>query len=245
MTGLEIAALVAMFAGAAQQYQASQEAQARQQQAISNSLDAQDKLQRRAEQTALDAAKPFDPNERIKQQSTIADNITTGLMAPVSESQQIRSENAGVQGNVSNDYNTAKAAADLNTLKTAESMARLLGKTTSSNRLRMNEGVNLMNAGQQIDQLHSFSNGQKAADSIAIQQAGLIDPTKVFIGNILQAAGSAGMMYGGGAGAGKVTDGATSLANSSADPIGSLNNSMNWTGGDQSWIKSFAKTKLF
>lgn len=195
MTGLEIAALVAMFAGAATQYQASQEAQARQQQAITNGLDSQEKLQRKAEQTALDAAKPFDPNERLKQQSTIADNITSGLMAPVSESQQIRSENSGVQGNVSGDYNAAKATADLNTLKTAESMARLLGKTTSSNRLRMNEGVNLMDAGQNIDQLHNFSNGQKAADSIAIQQAGNIDPTKVFIGNILQAAGSAGMMY--------------------------------------------------
>ncbi|MBU3551395.1 hypothetical protein [Polynucleobacter sp. MWH-Berg-3C6] len=108
-----------------------------------------------------------------------------------------------------------------------------------------NEGVDLMNAGQQIDQLHNFSNGQKAADSIAIQQAGLIDPTKVFIGNILQAAGSAGMMYGSGAG-GQVTDKATSLANGSADPIGSLNDSMNWTGGgDKSWIQSFKTSKLF
>lgn len=195
MTGIEIAALVAMFAGAAQQYQASQEAQARQQQAINNSLDSQEKLQRKAESTALDAASRFDPNERLKQQATIADNITTGLMAPVSESQQIRSENAGVQGNVSSSYDAAKATADLNTLKNAESMARLLGKTTSSNRLRMNEGVELMNSGQRIDQLNNFSNGQKAADSIAIQQAGQIDPTKVFIGNILQAAGSAGMMY--------------------------------------------------
>ncbi|OYY58626.1 MAG: hypothetical protein B7Y55_02140 [Polynucleobacter sp. 35-46-207] len=174
MTGLEIAALVAMFAGAAQQYQASQEAQSRQQQAITNSLNAQEELQKKAE---------------------ISNEITAGLIAPVSESQQIRSENSGVQGNVSGDYNSAKATADLNTLKTAESMARLLGKTTSSNRLRMNEGVDLMNAGQNIDQLNNFSRGQKAADSIAIQQAGQIDPTKVFIGNILQAAGSAGMMY--------------------------------------------------
>lgn len=245
MTGLEIAALVAMFAGAAQQYQASQEAQSRQQQAITNSLNAQEELQKKAESTALDAAQKFDPNQRLKNQEQISNEITAGLIAPVSESQQIRSENSGVQGNVSGEYNAAKANADLNTLKTAESMARLLGKTTSSNRLRMNEGVDLMNAGQNIDQLNNFSRGQKAADSIAIQQAGQIDPTKVFIGNILQAAGSAGMMYGSGAG-GQVTDKATSLANSSADPIGSLNDSMNWTGGgDQSWIKSFAKAKLF
>lgn len=207
MTGLEIAALVAMFAGAAQQYQASQEAQERQQQAIANSLDSQEKLQRKAEQTALDAASNFDPNQRIQKQAAIADTITNGLMAPVSDSQLIRSENAGVKGDVSNDYSTAKATADLNTLKTAESMARLLGKTTSSNRLRLGEGVDLMNAGQKIDQLNNFSNGQKAADSIAIQQAGLLDPTKVFIGNILQAAGTAGMMYKPTAGVGGVATG--------------------------------------
>lgn len=245
MTGLEIAALVAMFAGAAQQYQASQEAQSRQQEAITNSLNSQEELQRKAEKVALDAAKPFDPNERLKNQEQISNEITAGLIAPVSESQQIRSENSGVQGNVSGDYNAAKATADLNTLKTAESMARLLGKTTSSNRLRMNEGIGLMDAGQNIDQLNNFSRGQKAADSIAIQQAGQIDPTKVFIGNLLQAAGSAGMMYGSKAG-GQVTDKATSLANNSADPIGSLNDSMNWTGGgDKSWIESFKTTKLF
>lgn len=208
MTGLEIAALVAMFAGAAQQYQASQEAQARQQQAIANGLNAQEELQKRAETTALNAASKFDQSKRMQNQAQIESQITDSLMAPVSESQQIRSENAGVQGDVSKDYNAAKAAADLNTLKTAESMARLLGKTTSSNRLRMNEGVDLMDAGQSIDQLNSFSRGQQAASNIAVQQAGLLDPTKVFIGNILQTAGAAGMMYKPSASVGGVATGA-------------------------------------
>lgn len=188
-------ALAAMVASAAIQYQASQEAQANQKQAITNSLNAQEELQKKAEAKVMDTAKRFDPNERIKNQNQLEADITAGLISPVSESQQIRSENAGVQGNVSSDYSTAKAAADLNTLKTAESMARLLGKTTSSNRLRMNEGVDLMNTGQKIDQLNNFSNGQKAADSIAIQQAGLIDPGKVFAGQLIGAAGTAGLMY--------------------------------------------------
>ncbi len=190
-------ALAAMVASAAIQYQATQEAQANQKQAITNSLNSQEELQKTAEAKVMDTAKRFDPNERLKNQAQLSEDITAGLIAPVSESQKIRSENAGVQGNVSNDYNSAKATSDLNTLKTAESMARLLGKTTSSNRLRMNEGVDLMNTGQRIDQLNNFSNGQKAADSIAIQQAGLIDPGKVFAGQLLAAAGSAGMMYGG------------------------------------------------
>lgn len=203
-------ALAAMVASAAIQYKASQDAQDRQQEAIRNSLNAQDELQKRAEKVALDATKPFDPNERIKNQAQLSDEISAGLISPVSESQKIRSENAGVKGNVSSDYNTAKAASDLNTLKTAESMARLLGKTTSSNRLRMNEGINLMNAGQAIDQLHSFSNGQKAASNIAIQRAGLIDPGMVFGGQLLGALGTTGLIAGAGSGAG-------SSAASSAD----------------------------
>lgn len=184
-----------MVAGAATQRQAAVEAQERQQQAITNGLNAQEEFQKKAEKVALDKAKDFDPNERIKNQAQLEEQITTNLIAPVSESQKIRSENAGVQGDVSKDYSAAKATADLNTLKTAESMARLLGKTTSSNRLRMNEGIGMMDAGQSIDQLHSFSNGQKAADSIAIERAGMVNPNKIFAGQLLQSLGTAGLMY--------------------------------------------------
>lgn len=195
ISGFTIAGLTAMLASAAIQYQASKDAQDRQQQAIINGLNAQEELQKKAEKVALDKAKQFDPNERIKNQAQLEEQISSELIAPVSESQKIRSENAGVQGNVSNDYNTAKAKADLNTLKTAESMARLLGKTTSSNRLRMNEGIGLMDAGQSIDQLNNFSRGQQGADNIAVQRAGLLDPNKVFAGQLLQSLGTAGMMY--------------------------------------------------
>lgn len=205
MTGLEIAAIVALIAGAAVQYQANVEAQDRQQSQIRRSLEAQDKLQREAESKAMATASKFSPKDRMAEQAQIEAQITEGLITPVSESQAIRAEQQTTQGNVSGDYTTAKAASDATALKNADALARLLGKTTSANRLRMNEGVRLMDTGMAIDQLNNFSKGQQGADSIAIQQAGLVDPGKVFAGQLLSAAGSAGLMYGGG-GAAKTQD---------------------------------------
>lgn len=208
MTGLEIAALVAAIAGAAMQYQASSEAESRTQQAIARSLDSQDKLQKEAEAKALAAAEKFNPKDRLAEQAQLAEEITANLSAPVSESQAIRSEQQTTQGNVSDDYTTAKAKSDLNSIKSAEALARLLGKSTSANRLRMNEGIRIMDAGQAIDQLHNFSQGQRNADALAIQQASLIDPTKQFAGSVLTSLGTAGLMSGAGS-AGNVTEAGT------------------------------------
>lgn len=243
MTGLEIAALVALIASAGVQYKASTDAQERQQQEIQRSLEAQEKLQREAETKALTTAKTYDPKDRMAEQAAIENAISTELLAPVSESQQIRAQQQTTQGNVSDDYTTAKAKSDVNALKSAEQLARLLGKTTSSNRLRMNEGIRLMDTGQGIDQLNSFSRGQQAADRIAIQQAGNIDPGMVFAGQLLGAAGTAGLAYGGSAGA--VTGADTAAANATADPIATLNAAKGWTGagagagGSMAWLNAF------
>lgn len=224
------AALAAMVAGAAIQYQSQTEAQERQQQQIQRSLAAQEELQKRAESKAMATAEKFAPKDRLTEQNAIADQIAAELIAPVSDSQAIRAQQQTTQGNVSDDYTTAKATSDANALKNADALARLLGKTTSANRLRMNEGIRLMDTGMAIDQLNSFSKGQQAADAIAIQQAGLVDPGKVFAGQLLSAAGSAGLMYGGaaagaakagttGAGAAGAAGGTASLAPTMADTV--------------------------
>ena len=197
MEPFSIAALVAMLAGAAVQYQAQVDAQNAQQEAIRNSLNAQEELQREAEQKAMKTAETFNPLDRIKQQAELESQITDNLITPVSGSQTARADKATAEGNISEDYTVAKAKADTNTLKSAEALARLLGKTSSANRLRLEEGIRLMDTGQQLGMLNNFSQGQKAADSIAIQQAGMVDPGMVLAGSLLQAAGSAGMMYGG------------------------------------------------
>jgi|GEM_PF-1703550 len=199
MDPLSIAAIVAMIAGAAVQYKAQTDAQEAQQAQIRRSLDAQEELQKQAESKAMQTAEKFSPKDRLAEQSAIADQIASELIAPVSDSQAIRAEQQTTQGNVSGDYTTAKATSDANALKNADALARLLGKTTSANRLRMNEGIRLMDTGMAIDQLNNFSKGQQAADAIAIQQAGLVNPGQVFAGQLLGAAGSAGLMYGGSA----------------------------------------------
>lgn len=193
MTGLEIAALVAAVAGAGVQYNATREAQARMEAETRRSLENQRKLQMQAEKKALDTAAEYETPKRQAEQDQIAEQITQELINPVSESQAIRQGQQTTQGNVSDDYVTAKAASDLNTLKQAEQMARLLGKTTSASRLRMNEGIRLMDAGMDVDRLNNFSRGQAGADQIAINAAGQVDPGQMFLGSLLQSAGTAGL----------------------------------------------------
>lgn len=240
LTATQIAALAAMVAGSYMQYQANTEAADRQQSAIRQSLDRQSELQKQAEKKALDTAGKFAPGDRAKEQAAIEEQIATDLMAPVSESQQIRAQQSTTQGDVSNDYSDAKAASTAASLKSAEQLARLLGKTTSANRLQMNEGIRMLDSGQAIDQLNSFSRGQQAADQIGIQVAGRPDAEKVFMGSLLSTAGSAGMMYGGG-GTGSVTPAQANAANATADPIASLNAQKGWTGGNDSWLSAFLK----
>jgi vacuolar-type H+-ATPase subunit H len=240
MTGLEIAALVAMVAGAGMQYKATQDARSRQDASIRESLARQRELQQQAEQKAMSTAREYGTEDRRTEQTQIADQITQELLTPVSESQAIRSQQSTTQGNVSNDYSTAKAASDVQSLKAAEQLARLLGKSTSANRLRMNEGIRLMDAGQAIDQLGSFSRGNQAADQIAITQAGRPDAGLQFAGSVLQGVGSAGFMAGGSAG--KVTGADLAAANATADPIATLNASKSWTGsGNTSWLDALRR----
>lgn len=211
------AALAAMVASAAIQYQSQTEAQDRQQQQIQRSLAAQEELQLRAESKAMQTAEKFAPKDRLAEQSAISDKIASELIAPVSDSQAIRAEQQTTQGNVSGDYTAAKAMSDANALKNADALARLLGKTTSANRLRMNEGIRLMDTGLDIDQLHSFSRGQSGADKIAIDLAGNEDPNMVLASEALGILGSAGMAYSGAA-ASAANGGAGAVSGANAIP---------------------------
>ena len=197
MDHISIMALIAAVAGAGLQYKASEDAQKRQREEIARSLEAQRGYQMEAEKKAMDTAAGFETPKREAEQTQLAQEIETALLQPVSESQAIRATQQATQGDVSGDYQAAKAASDLETVKQAEQLARLLGKTTSASRLRMNEGIRMMDAGQAIDQIGGFSRGRAGADNIAIQQAGQVDPGKVLLGSLLQTAGMAGLMYGG------------------------------------------------
>ena len=233
MDPITIAGLVAMLAGSAIQYKAGSDAQERQRAQVARSIDAQRALQLQAENKALDAAGKYAAPERAAEQSTIADQIAQDLIAPVSESQAIRANQQTTQGAVSGDYKNAKVVSDLNTVKAAEQLARMMGKTASSGRLRMNEGIRLMDTGQQIGTLQNFSSGRQGADNIAINQAGQVDPGMQFAGSALSSVGAAGMM----GGVGKAAAGADGLV-----PLTAMNatTGLPAAAGYSQWLRAFA-----
>lgn len=202
ISGTTIASLVAAVVGAGLQYKASSDAQKRTREETQRALRSQKALQLEAEKHALDRAGDYETPKRQQEQQQIADEITQALVAPVSESQAIRAGQQTTQGDVSSEYTTTKAASDLQTVKDAENLARMLGRTTSAGRLRLNEGIRLMDTGQQIGTLGNFSRGQDMADRYAIQGAGQVDPGMVLAGSLLQSAGTAGLMAGGSAASG-------------------------------------------
>jgi hypothetical protein len=203
MTGLEIAALIAMLAGTAVQYKATTDARDRQDQATRDALMRQNDLQQQAEKKALGQAQEFNTDSRAQQQGQIEQQMAQDFAAPAESAQQIHAQQATTQGDVSKDYSTAKAAADVNTLKNARALAGLLAKTTSANRLRGNEAIRMADTAAGIDRLGSFSRGQAAADNIGINIAGRPDAGLMLAGGALQSAGGAYLGSGAGAGGGE------------------------------------------
>lgn len=236
MTGFEIAALIAMLAGSGMQYKANKDAERRQEQATREALARQAELQKKAETKALTTADGFSTDKRDAEQAQIEANLTGELIKPVAEAQQINAAQSTTQGNVSNDYTAAKAASNVQQMKTAEALARLLGKTTAAGRLRTNEAIRMTDAAAEIDRLGNFSRGQSGADQIGIQAAGRPNAGLVLGGSLLTAAGGAalaggangtiGKLFGGGGGnLGTGVGATTSNSFNTAAPIA------NTTGG--------------
>lgn len=193
MDPITIAALIAMVAGSAMQYKATTDASKRQTRETQLALARQDELQKQAEQKAMGQAKEFTTDDRAKAQDAITEDLTREFMAPVQSAQQINAAQSTTQGDVSGDYTAAKARSNVATLKNAEGLARLLGKTTGASRLRGNEAIRMADTAAGIDRLSSFSRGQAGADQLAIQAAGRPNAELQLAGGLLSALGGAGM----------------------------------------------------
>lgn len=229
MDPVTIGALVAMVAGAGMQYKASNDAAKRQAAETRAALARQAELQKQAEAKALGQAKEFNTNDRAAAQDQIAQELTQEFIKPVESAQQINAAQSTTQGAVSNDYTTAKAKSNAETMKAAEFVARLLGKTTAAGRLRNNEAIRMADTASGIDRLGNFSRGQAGADQIAIHAAGRPDAGMQLAGGLLSAAGAAGLSgaFSGAKAAGGTGVGATaSTAGSVSAPIAA-----NTTGG--------------
>jgi hypothetical protein len=193
MDPFTIAALVSLVGGAFLQNQAQESAAKRQQATIRDSLERQQSYQRQAEQTAMQKAQEFAPQNRQDKQDDIEQNITQQMLQPVQQQADIQSA-PSVQGDVSTDYTTAKAASQAEQLKSAETLARIFGRTGAASELRQGEAIGLGDTGQQIDTLHNFSQGQGAADQYGINAAGIPNGGAMLAGTVLQGAGQAGLM---------------------------------------------------
>lgn len=212
--------LAAMLGGTALQYKSSEDASKRAQAETLRSLANQDQFNRKAEKKALDQAQEFNIDDRKGAQQQIEQQLAQEFMAPVDSAQEINSQTATTQGDVSSDYNSAKAASDLEVMKNARNLAGLFAKTTGANRLRTNEAVRMADTAGGIDRLGSFSRGQAGADNIAIRNAGRPDAGMQLAGGLLTGVGSLGLS-GALGGAGKVTGGGISGTASASGLSGS------------------------
>ena len=159
----------------------------------------------------------------MKEQTQIAAEVEQSLITPVSESQAIREQQQTTQGDVSDDYTVAKAKSDAKVRQDATDFARIMGKTTSAQRLRMNEGIRLMDTGQRIDQLGSFSKGSAQAAHYDAEIAGMPNAGLAYGGQALMGLGTAALMAGGSAGKTAADGAAGSGAGLSIPEGGGLN----------------------
>jgi hypothetical protein len=217
MGALEIAALIAMLAGTAVQYKTSTDATKRANDVAMNSMLRNSDLQQQAEKKAMDTAKTFNADDRIKEQGQIEQQLTQQFAAPAAEAQAINSAQATTQGDVSKDYTAAKAKSDIQQMNSLHALAQLMGKTTAAGRLRTNEAVRVADAAGGVDRLGSFARNNAAVDDLAMRNAARPDANDQLVGGLLSAAGSAGLAYGGSArSAGGTGVGATASTSGSA-----------------------------
>ncbi|WP_050466365.1 hypothetical protein [Herbaspirillum chlorophenolicum] len=214
ISGTTMAAIAAMVAGAAMQYKAQQDAASRQRQQIQSELQRQQDYQKQAEKVALDRVQDYDPEQRQNRQQQIEQQVTDDLLQPVQQAQPGMQAQSAVQGSVSQDYTAARAQSQAEQMKSAEALARIMGKITGANRLRQDEALNMMATGQQIDRLKNFSQGSQGVGQLEAQLAGTPDGGLTLAGSLAQTLGSVGLM---GGFSGASTAGGASSAGTTAD----------------------------
>ena len=171
MTGLEIAAIIAMVAGTAMQQYAQYSANKAAQKQLNDAMYQLDKDGKKINDVIDDAAQEFDANNRYTQQQDIAKNVSDEIKSNVAESQALRDESQAVQGNVSNDYVTARELAKEKTAAASSAFADLVGKIRSAAQLRQNENIGLMKTGQQVDSLARNARGNWQVGQVKVNDA--------------------------------------------------------------------------
>ena len=171
MDPLSIAAIIAMVAGSAMQQYANYSANKAAQKQLNEAMYQLNDDGKKINSVIDEAAQEFDNSKRQAQQQEIAKNVSDDIKSNVAESQALRNESQAVQGNVSNDFAAARQAANEKTMATSNAFADLVGKIRSAAQLRQNEGIGLMKAGQQVDQLARNARGNWQVGQVRVNDA--------------------------------------------------------------------------
>ena len=235
-------AVAALVASAALQQVNNSITASRQNRVVQEAMKRQRDYQMQAEKVAKDNANEYQQDVRADKQEDIRNDLTEKYYQPVESAQVVNSLNATTQGDVSSDYQRAKAASDANQLKTAQQLARLMGQLNSAHRLRQNEAMNLVNSANQISKINNFAAGRKNVDDYAIKQAGQADPLLQLGSTVLGIYGASGLASAAGAaGSAGTTSGVTSgLA--SAGSLGSAGSTIAGGGGISMLDKGIANS---
>ena len=209
-------AIVALVASAALQQINSNLAASRQNRATQAALKRQRDYQRQTEKTVMETAQEYEQQNRADRQENIARELTQRYYEPVEAAQTAHAAETRVQGDVSQDYQQAKTAADNRSLATARELAGLYGRQNSAYRLRQNEAITMADRANQVARINDFARGQSTVDQYAINAAGRGNPflqlgsqllgmygTSALGGALSSSLGSSGVAGLGGAAAGQ------------------------------------------
>lgn len=200
MDPVVIGGIIATIVGAAMQQYATYNANKAAQKRLNEAMYQLDDDGKKITDAIDEASQGFDASKRYAQQQEIAENVANDIKADVAESQALRNESQAVQGNVSNDYLTAREAANDKTMATSNAFADLVGKIRSAAQLRQNENIGMMKTGQKVDQLARNARGNWQVGQVRVNDALHSKDDLKAAGAIIQAIGSVATMAGGGGG---------------------------------------------
>ncbi len=208
---LIVGGLIASLAGSAISFSANSNAARAAERARLDAIRQQQELGRQAGKLAMDRAQDYQFENRKNEQKKIQDRLEQEFATPALEAQAINQQASTTQGDVSGDYNIARAASNAKVEQNTRNLARLFAKTGGASLLRRNEAYKIADTAQGIGLLQNFSQGQNAVDQMKIAEAANSGSGTNFLGNIISSLGSAAMMYGGGLG--KAVNPGTALDN--------------------------------
>lgn len=190
---LLVASIVTMVAGAAMQAKAASDAARRQRQATEDAMRRQNDFQRQAEERTLKQAEEYKSENRQEKQDELTEGLTQMFYQPVATAQDANNIKTTTAGNVSSDYQAAKAKSNASQQKMAQELAGLFGQQRSANRLRQNEGIGMADAASDIARLGNFAGGQYAVDKMKIDEAGRPNAGLNILGGVATSVGAAGV----------------------------------------------------